>query len=113
MRRRTLMRHGFVANNLFGLWKFRFGSQWNNRAIESDTHHFIHRLNQVELHLLADVSRDVFEIAPPTSVHARPVASPTSLRSWICCERNLALPRSSRTFGRSMAIAKPPLFFTT
>ena len=46
-----------------GLGEFLLGGQWNNRAIEGHRDHFVHRLDEMELHLLADVGRDLLEIA--------------------------------------------------
>ena len=37
--------------------------QWNDRAIEGEDHDLVHRLDEVELHLLADVRRDLLEVA--------------------------------------------------
>src|SRR6266516_6400076 len=45
------------------LRQFFLRGQWNNRAIERQGDHFVHRFDEVELHFLAHVRRDVLEIA--------------------------------------------------
>src|SRR6266849_4459904 len=52
-----------AADDLLRLRELLLGSQGDDRAVEGDAYHLIHRLDQMKLHLVANVGRDLLGIA--------------------------------------------------